>query len=191
VIRHALDLTDVGESKAEAVECAIGRINPFASTAAEIANLSDPEVMSCWTRDADIVIAAIGNDLTEQLLAEAAFTAEAQPPLLLVRALHGGAAFRVALVRPGEDACLACLASYREDKHPDWIHVPADDLPDVHDDGCATAARPGAGLTRPLEANHWLWIERPIEAADARLTSGLTLHQAHFAPREGCEFCRA
>jgi len=127
--------------------------------------------------------------------------------MLLVRTLHAGAAFRVALIRPGHDACVTCLAEYRADRHPDWIDVPRDGLPDVFDAGCATPARPGAGLSsqhaavfaaaRALEvlearvpdSNHWLWVERPISGGDVRLASGLTLHAARFEPRPGCRVC--
>jgi len=127
--------------------------------------------------------------------------------MLLVRRLHAGAAFRLALIRPGVDACLTCLADYRAEKHPDWIDVPADDLPDVFDAGCAAPARPGAGLTSQhaaifaaaraveilegpgTEPNHWLWVERPIAPGDNRLSKRLTLHEAAFPPRPDCPIC--
>jgi hypothetical protein len=111
------------------------------------------------------------------------------------------------LVRPGVDACLSCLAAYRAEGHPDWINVPADDLPDVFDEGCATAARLGAGLTsqqaatfgaaravgvlegRELSGNHWLWVEQPIANADPRLATSQTLYTTQFTPRADCPLC--
>ncbi|HTC71672.1 MAG TPA: hypothetical protein VK655_02205 [Solirubrobacteraceae bacterium] len=87
------------------------------------------------------------------------------------------------------------------------IPVPAADLPDVYDKGCAAPARPGTGLTcqqsalfaaaraldiledRAGENNHWLWVERPVANADPRLGSATTLHQTRFDPRAGCTIC--
>lgn len=207
VARHALDLLSVGQFKAEAVETAISRINPFADTSPEVQNLTHPDVIATKLRGADLVIAAIGDDLKEELLCETLVRSEQRPPMLLARTLHGGAAFRVALVRPGIDACVSCLVAYRAEQHPDWIHVPADHLPDVFDEGCATAARPGAGLTsqhaaiftaarsldvledRELHANHWVWVERTIPGADTRLHTAQTLHPGRFAPRPDCPVC--
>lgn len=209
VVRHALDLLSVGTFKAEATETAIGRINPFADTAPEVQNLAHPDVIGASIRGADLIVAAIGHDLAEELLCETIVRSDERPPMLLVRTLHGGAAFRVALVRPGVDACLSCLVAYRAEQHPDWINVPADDLADVFDEGCAAASRPGAGLSsqhaatfaaargldvledRPLDVNHWLWVERPIADGDDRLLAGLTLHTARFLPRRDCAICGA
>jgi molybdopterin/thiamine biosynthesis adenylyltransferase len=207
LVRHALDLLSVGQFKAEAVDAALSRINPTVDSVLEMENLSHPDVLATMIRGADLVVAAIGNDLKEELLCEVVVRSDEQPPMLLVRTLHAGAAFRVALIRPGRDACVTCLADYRTDRHPDWIDVPADNLPDVFDAGCAAAARPGAGLSsqqaavfaasralevledRASDTNHWVWIERPIAGVDVRLDKALTLHQARFAPRPGCPTC--
>jgi molybdopterin/thiamine biosynthesis adenylyltransferase len=207
VIRHSLDLLSVGQFKAEAVESSLARINPSIDTVAETENLTHPDMIITRLRDADLVLLAIGDDLREELIGEIISTTEQPPPLILVRTLHAGDAFRVALVRPGVDACLRCLVDYQAEQHPDWIPVPAADLADVYDDGCASPARPGAGLTgqqaalfaaaralevlegRAGENDHWLWVERPVPDADARLQNPITLYQARFAPRAGCPVC--
>jgi molybdopterin/thiamine biosynthesis adenylyltransferase len=209
VVRHALDLMSAGQFKAEAVEAAANRISPFVITSPHVNNLTHPEVIATHIRDADLVVAAIGNDETEELLCEVIARSDERPPMLLARTLHGGAAFRVALIVPGTDACVTCLAEYKAESHPNWIDVPADDLPDVFDAGCASASRPGAGLTsqhaavftaarcldvlegRELDANHWLWVERPIAGAEPRLSAGRTLHAARFTPHRGCTTCGA
>ncbi len=207
IIRHALDLLTVGQYKAEAVESALARINPSIATGSETENLTNPDVITSRLRDASIVLLAVGDDLREELIGEIIATGEQPPPLILVRTLHAGAVFRVALVRQGVDACLRCLVDYQVAQHPDWISVPAADLADVYDAGCASPARPGAGLTgqqaalfaaaralevledRAGESNHWLWVERPVPGADARLQTPMTLYQARFQPRPGCPIC--
>jgi len=156
LVRHALDLLSVGQFKAEAVDAALSRINPAVDSVLEMDNLSHPDVLATMIRGADLVVAAIGNDLKGELLCEVVVRSDEQPPtllvvvrsdeqppMLLVRTLHAGAAFRVALIRPGRDACVTCLADYRTDRHPDWIDVPTDNLPDVFDAGCAAPATRG------------------------------------------------
>jgi molybdopterin/thiamine biosynthesis adenylyltransferase len=211
VVRHVLDLTSVGQAKALALDTALGRVNPEIETTIEYQNLSDPAVIATALRGADLVVAAIGEEATEELLFEVAAEAEGEgrPAFLLVRTLHGGDAFRVILVRPGLDACLDCLRHYKAEGFEEWIDVPDTGFEEVHEDGCATAAVPGAGLAfqqaasfaaaraldhlegRSLDANQWLWVERPIKDHDPRLAAGLSLHRATFAPRPGCPICRA
>jgi molybdopterin/thiamine biosynthesis adenylyltransferase len=207
IIRHALDLMSVGQYKAEAVESAAARINPFLDADTETQSLTNPDMIAARIRDADLVLLAIGDDLREELIGEIVVASEDRPPMILVRTLHAGDAFRVALIRPGVDACLQCLDDYQSEQHSDWIAVPTADLPDVYDAGCAAPARPGTGLTsqqaalfaaaRALEiledragdTNHWLWVERPIENSDPRLRSATTLYQTRFEPRDGCALC--
>jgi molybdopterin/thiamine biosynthesis adenylyltransferase len=207
IIRHALDLSSVGQYKAEAVESALARINPVVATDSETESLTNPDMIAARLRNADLAVLAIGDDPLEEFIAEVLATSEHPAPLVLVRTLHAGSAFRIALVRPGLDACLRCLVDYQTEQHPDWISVPRSELADVYDAGCAAPARPGAGLTgqqaasfaaaralevlegRAGESNHWLWVERPIPDADARLQTPMRLHQAQFKPRHGCPVC--
>jgi hypothetical protein len=209
VVRHFLDLTAVGQSKALAMETAIERINPEIETDPQAANLGDPDVIATAIRDADLVIAAIGEEPAEELLFETVCEVEERPAFLCVRTLHAGDAFRVFVVRPGIDACLDCLRAYKGEGAQEWIEVPDAELGEVREDGCATSALPGAGLAfvqaagfaaaRALDlleerdpgANHWLWVERPMPGADQRLAEGLSLRKATFRPRPGCPVCGA
>jgi hypothetical protein len=61
-------------------------------------------MITARVRDRDLVLLAIGDDLREELIGEIITTSEQQPPMILVRTLHAGDVFRVALVRPGIDA---------------------------------------------------------------------------------------
>lgn len=208
VVRHALDLTSVGQGKALAIETAIGRINPGTATDSQFQNLDDPAVIANCIADADLVVAAVGDEVLEELLCEVVLDRNDPPPLILVRTLHAGAAFRVALIRRGRDACFGCLGEYRAVGDSKWIDVPDADLPKVYETGCAAAATAGAGLTcqeaaifaaaraleilegRDREPNHWVSVLQPIEAAaDVRLARPLALHEDIFKPLEGCIAC--
>jgi hypothetical protein len=207
VTRYALDLMSVGQFKTDAVELALTRIDPFLHTTVETESLTDPGMINARIQGADLVLLAIGDDLREELIGEIIAAAEGRPPIILARTLHAGHAFRVALIRPGIDACLHCLDDYQTEQHPDWIHVPPDELPEVYDTGCAAPSRVGSGLTcqqaalfaaarsldvvenRASEFNHWLWVERPIPNGDPRLSNPTTLHQARFEPRAECPVC--
>ncbi len=207
ITRHALDLMSVGQSKTDAVELALTRIDPFLQTTVETESLIDPGMINARIQGADLVLLAIGDDLREELIGEIIAGAEEPPPIILARTLHAGHAFRVALIRPGIDACLHCLDDYQTEQHPDWIHVPPDELPEVYDTGCAAPSRVGSGLTcqqaalfaaaraldvlenRTSEFNHWLWVERPIPNGDPRLSNPTALHQARFERRVDCPVC--
>jgi molybdopterin/thiamine biosynthesis adenylyltransferase len=205
--RHALDLMSVGQSKTDAVELALTRIDPFLHTTVEAESLTDPGMINARIQGADLVLLAIGDDLREELIGEIIAASQGCPPIILARTLHAGHAFRVVLIRPGIDACLHCLDDYQTEQHPDWIYVPPDGLPEVYDTGCAAPSQVGSGLTcqqaalfaaaraldvlenRASEVNHWLWVERPIPNEDPRLSNPTTLHQARFAPRADCPVC--
>lgn len=209
VIRHVLDLSDVGQPKATAVEAAIHRINPFVETSTKLTGLRKPEVMEEILNDAHLVISAIGDNTIEEQLNQVVVESMSQPPVLFARTLHAGDAIRVILFRPGRDACFTCLMLHKEDGHPDWVTVPASNLPGVHDDGCATAAAVGAGLAsehaglllarratavltgRDGEANHWLWLERPVDGVEAqRMPDPGVLRADRFEPHPECPVCR-
>ncbi len=97
---------------------------------------------------------------------------------------------------------------HREDEHEDWVTVPTSDLPPVYDDGCAAPATVGAGLTsqhaglllaqRAVEvlttgggdANHWLWLERPVDGITARrMPEAGVLRVDRFEPHPDCPVC--
>jgi molybdopterin/thiamine biosynthesis adenylyltransferase len=207
VTRHALDLMSVGQPKTDAVELALTRIDPFLQTTVETESLTDPGMIEARIQGVDLVLLAIGDDLREELIGEIVTAAEEPAPIMLARTLHAGDAFRIALIRPGIDACLHCLDDYQTEQHPDWIYVPPDELPEVYDTGCAAPSRVGSGLTcqqaalfaaaraldflenRASGFNHWLWVERPITNGDPRLSNPMTLHQMRFEPRADCPVC--
>lgn len=214
VMRHPLDLFAVGQYKAEGLELAIGRVNPYADTWTETQNLADPGVLANLMRAdnpahrADLVISAIGDDAMEGLVSEVAVRT-ASAPVLFGRTLHDGDLVRVMLLRPGRgDACLECLRRHADDGHPDFIDSPDSELPPVFDAGCATAAQPGSGLASRQAAilvakralsvllktngdiNHWLWVDKAVPGApDARLHEAETMYAARLPRHPDCPFC--
>lgn len=214
VMRHALDLFAVGQRKAEAVETATGRIDPFAETWTETDGLGDPDVLANLMRadhpvhPANLVISAIGDDVIETLVSEVAVR-EVSAPVLFVRTLHDGDLVRIMLLRPGgDDPCLECLRLHAERGTPDFIDVPHSELEPVFDNGCATSAQPGAGLASRQAAvlgakkalavllgaaddnNHWVWVDRAIpEAEDSRLHTAETMYSMRLPRHDDCSVC--
>jgi molybdopterin/thiamine biosynthesis adenylyltransferase len=208
VVRHALDLSDVGQHKATAMQAAVHRINPFVETSVALTGLRKPTVIDELISTAHLVVSAIGDDTVEEQLNEVIVESLSKPVVLYARTLHAGDAIRIALFRPGRDACFTCLMLHREDEHEDWVTVPGSDLPPVYDDGCASPAPVGAGLTsqhaglllaqRAVEvlttggndANHWLWLERPIDRITARrMPEPRVLRVDRFEPHSDCPVC--
>jgi ThiF family len=209
VVRHALDLLSVGQLKAYALSDAVYRANPFALAEPVVEGLSDPRSVEQHFAAASLVLGMIGDDPKEAMLTEIAVTGEHQVPVLIARTLHAGAAIRLILVRPGRDACMECLRLHRDDRHPDWIEVPDDDLPDVYDEGCATASRPGAGLASQEAAllavkrvmaifngwngdeNQWLFVNQPIAGATDQRVAAEGIHTVRLPPHPRCRWCSA
>jgi len=208
VVRHALDLSDVGRPKAVAVESAVHRVNPFVETSIRMSQLRNPETMDELMSTAHLVVSAIGDDTIEEQLNEVVVQSLSKPAVLYARTLHAGDAIRVMLFRPGRDACFTCLMLHREDGYPAWVEVPASDLPPVRDEGCATPALVGAGLTSQHagllvaqravellttgggEANHWLWLERSVAGIEAeQMPEPGVLRADRFEPHPDCPVC--
>lgn len=216
VMRHACDLSNVGQSKAAAVAQSIKQVNPDAQAWTITSDLTDPQRLSeLFAGDdfeeppkPDLVISAIGDDVPETLVCEVA--AQHDVPVLFVRTLHNGDLFRLALFRPGRgDACIDCMALHAEDEHPGFIQPPEEPLPSVYDAGCATAAEPGAGLAsqtagvfaakRALrllvdetvpDTNQWVWVDRALPAAtDVRLHWADTMHGTQLPTHPECLVC--
>lgn len=123
------------------------------ATRPETENLSHPDVLATLAGTADLVVGAIGDDIQEELLGEAIYSSGNRPPMILARTLHGGAAFCVALIRPGFDACIACLAAYFDINLPTCETVTGttpsdrtDEIGAAHLRGVAGAAHLGHGL---------------------------------------------
>jgi ThiF family len=218
VARNALDLFASGQNKAVALEAALSQIDPYLETSVETsgATLRDPGALAnLMSTDhpllaIDLAVVAIGEDVTETLICQAAAANDApNAPLLFVRTVHHGVVTRLMLWRPGRgDACVECLRLHQEDDHEALISVPDPEPRPVYDEGCATPAEPGAGIAmqqaavlaakRALEvlegrdgdANHWVWIDRAVpEAEDNRLHEADRLYSMRLDRHPECGVC--
>jgi len=207
VVRHALDLLSVGNFKADAMVDAVYRANPFALAHPVTRGLADPQSVEQHFSGASLVLGMIGDDSKEAMLTEIAVAGEHRTPVLIARTVHAGAAIRLILVRPGRDACMECLRLHRDDRHPDWIEIPDDDLADVYDEGCGTASRPGAGLASQEAAllavkramaifngwdgdeNQWLYVIEPIGDGDDDRLHSEGEHAVRLPPHSDCRWC--
>jgi integrative and conjugative element protein (TIGR02256 family) len=120
----------------------------------------------------------------------------------------------VFLVRPGRDACKACLASFArapidgDDAPTGWIGVPeGDDDVLLHECGrpvipasavdltfvAALAARIGLSVLEEAttEANHWLWSQSALPEIDIRLSLPMSTVTEALEPQADCPVCRA
>jgi len=119
----------------------------------------------------------------------------------------------VFLVRPGKDACKACLAEYAragrngETTPPDWIDVtePEEDIL-LHECGRPVIPASAVDLAfiatllgrlslnflegRSEESNHWLWSQSPVPEVDSRLEKGMQVFSGYLNPRAGCPACQ-
>lgn len=107
VVRHALDLSDVGQPKPVAMAAAVRRNNPYAETSFRVSRLRDPEVMEAMMSYSHLVISAVGDDNVEEQLNEVAVKSPSTPTVLYVRTLHAGDALRIFRCRPGRPASCA------------------------------------------------------------------------------------
>ena len=117
------------------------------------------------------------------------------------------------LVRPGRDACKACLAEFARasgegrNTPSDWIEVPEpEDTALVHE--CGRPVIPASAIDLSFIAslivrcaldylegndedqNHWLWSKTPAKEIDPRLSTPFTTLVASLERRSGCPACQ-
>lgn len=215
VARHVGGLNEFGAPKVRIVATRINEINPyvrfqdgdiiFGSAVASLEELAD------FIRPADLVISTVADESVESFINQVAVLE--RKPVIYGRALRRGGMGRVFLVRPGRDACKACLALYArrgregDPTADDWIDVPeseADAL--VHE--CGRPIIPAsavdlafvAGLVARValnyleesddEANHWIWTKLPAPEVDARLSQPFGTFTGHLEPDLACYACQ-
>jgi integrative and conjugative element protein (TIGR02256 family) len=215
VARHVGGLNEFGAPKVRVVATRINEINPyvrfpdgdiiFGSAVASLEELAE------FIRPADLIISTVADESVESVINQVA--ALERKPVLYGRALRRASMGRVFLVRPGRDACKACLAMYARQGREggttpaDWIDVPeseADAI--VHECGrpvipasavdlafiAGLVARVALNYLEEPDAggNHWIWTKFPAPEVDARLTQPLGTFTGHLEPDPACPACQ-
>jgi integrative and conjugative element protein (TIGR02256 family) len=215
VARHIGGISDFGASKVRVVMSRLLNINPrlrFSKDDAVCASAdSSIDRLARFIRDADIVISTTADEGVESIVNQVAVTL--RKPVLYGRSLRRASVGRVFLVRPGADACKACLATYAHAGRAgravpaDWIDVP--EAPDdvlLHECGRPLIAGSAAHLSfistltasvaidflqgMLRGANHWLWVRNPAPELNPRLASALSTVSGTLPPSADCTVCR-
>ncbi len=214
VARHVGGLNEFGATKVRVVASRLLEINPglkfedgdliFGSAVGSLDRLS------AFLSPADLAIVTTADEGVESVINQVAVLG--RKAVLYGRALRRGSMGRVFLVRPGRDACKACLAGYARSGRsdgapPDWREVVED--PDeviVHE--CGRPVIPASAIDLSFVAgliarvaldvlegvddgrNHWLWSRSPAPEVDPRLADGLATATGRLEPRPGCHACQ-
>jgi len=129
------------------------------------------------------------------------------------RSLRRGSMGRVFVVRPGEDACKACLAHYgqegRQDRQTpsDWINIPEEEDEILYHE-CARPVIAGSAIDLSFTAsliarisldilegtslthNHWVWSQQVCTDIDSRLDREMATVAGSIPPYEHCPACK-
>ncbi len=215
VARHIGSITDFGAAKVRVAASRIRSINPRANL--ETDDLKprsadgDLDRLIKFVSSVDIVISTAADENVESVVNDIAVTVGT--PVLYGRALRRSSVGRVFLVRPGTDACKACLATIAEAKRTgspapeDWIEV-SESSDEVLSHECGRPVIAGsaadlsfiASLTARTaidhlednvgEKNQWIWSRSSAPEIDTRLKSALTIFSGTLAPIPECPTCR-
>lgn len=214
VTRHVGGIADFGAAKARVVASRLLEINPHVRLVGEDLEpwsaTGDPERLAAMIAAADLIVATTADEGVETFVNHLAVLQG--KPVVYGRALLRASVGRVFLVRPGQDACKACLAAYAEDGRTskptpaEWIDVrESPDEPILHE--CGRPVIPGSAVDLAFIAalaarvalttlegraggdNHWLWAREAVPAVAALLDRPLSTAAVRLEPRSDCAIC--
>lgn len=214
VTRHVGGIHEFGATKARVVMSRLLEINPaleFDEDSALLGSLTaSRERLSQFMATADLVVSTVADESVESVINEVAV--QGGKPVLYARALRKGSLGRVFLVRPGADACKACLAEYARSSRAggpapaDWIDVPeAPDDAVLHE--CGRPVIPASAVDLSFVAtlaaraaldfleggadahNHWIWSRPESSGIDARLSAPLSTFAGTVPRSPRCPVC--
>lgn len=159
LVRHQLDYSDVGYGKAESMQKALARINPYIEVTGATSRYGSARGAEGFKESqamedeitqrlgsCDLIINATADGTTELFVAGIAD--HARKPAVHVAVSSSAWGCRILAQRPGVSGCLECMALYQEDpkdrRVPEWSDDPAH--PEVLERGCAQATFQGAGF---------------------------------------------
>jgi integrative and conjugative element protein (TIGR02256 family) len=215
VLRHVGGLNEFGASKTRVVASRLFEINPYLEfndgSLIQGSAVGSLKRLSEFIAPADLIVSTTADEGVESVINHIALVNH--KPVLYGRALRRGSIGRVFLVRPGRDACKACLADFArarsegQDAPPDWIDVSEpEDLALVHE--CGRPVIPASAIDlsfiaaliarcaldflegKDHDQNHWLWSKSPAMEIDPRLGSAFTTFAASLKPRPACFTCQ-
>lgn len=212
VARHIGSVSDAGSPKWRVVRTRIHGINPFASVEpVRLASATaDLEKFGEFCRGADVVISTIADESAEAALNQVAVDTGAT--MIYGRAMRRGEMGRVFLVRPGKDACKACLSKYANDSHlaaaSGWIAVTESDEDSLLQE-CGRPVIPASavdlsftagliarkaldvleGLT--IESNHVVWSRSKAPDVDPRFDKQFSAIESTFQQLSECPVCQS
>ena len=213
--RHVGGISQFGALKTWVIMKRLLDINPFLEfEVADILNASavhSLEALERFIKPVDLVVCTTADESAESVINQVALMGK--KTVLYGRSLRRASMGRVFLVRPGQDACKACLAHYAISgrqgmKTPDdWIDVP-EDPNDVIYHECGRPVIAGSGIDlsftasliarialdvlegKDSENNHWLWSRNPASDIDTRLSKEMTIVAGTLAPHSECPACQ-
>lgn len=212
--RHIGGVNDFGAPKIDAVVTRLLSINPYlAFGAPDLLRGSAVESLgrlSAFIQESDLVVCTTADESIESVVNEVALIR--RKPVIYGRSLRKGSMGRVFLVRPGADACKACLAHYaaegrRGEATPtDWIDIPEE--PDeilYHECARPVIASSAIDLSftatliarvalsflegRVLDDNHWVWSQCANSNIDERLDRDFATVAGKIPPHGQCPAC--
>ena len=213
VARHLGGLTDFGAKKTRVVGARLHELNPrlhITCMRSESAVSSIRELQE-FLKPADVTVCTTADENVESAINQIAVMGG--KTVVYGRALRRGSMGRVFRVRPGEDACKACLGYYAsqaregEDVPEDWVEVTeSDDDILIHE--CGRPVIPASAVDLSFVAsltsrvaldileetnqtnNHWLWSSNIATDVDARLERPLSTMSTRLERYEHCPVCQ-
>ena len=214
VARHVGGVSDFGATKVRVVMSRLRNINPrlaFGEADVIVGNaISNLDQLGAFMAAADLVISTTADESVESVINQVAMII--QRPVLYGRSLRRARMGRIFLVRPGEDACKACLAEYANDGRQgkstpaDWIDI-LEGAGDVLLHECGRPVIPGSAAAlsfiatlaarvaidflerKVADGNHWIWTGPAASDVDKRLGASLSTFQGKLPPSPNCSVC--
>jgi integrative and conjugative element protein (TIGR02256 family) len=212
--RHIAGVNDFGAPKVNAVVTRLLNINPYiefhTDDVLQDSAVSSLDKLAKFIEASDLTICTIADENVESVVNQIALVKG--KTVLYGRSLRKGSMGRVFLVRPGYDACKACLAHYGADGRrgnstpPDWIDIPEEDDEVLYHE-CARPVLAGSAVDlsftaslvarvalnflegRAMNHNHWIWSQSASVGVDPRLDREMATVSGSIARYDQCPVC--
>jgi len=207
VARHVGGLRDFGALKTRVVATRLRDINPYVRIPV-VSNQSithDLGELEKYIEAADLVICTTADENAESAINQVAVLRGRT--VLYGRAMRRGTTGRVFLVRPGRDACKACLGRYAgEAQNGKWVKVAERD-DDILLHECGRPVIPASAIDlsfvasliarksldvleeRAVDSNHWVWSRDIALDLGPQFVTPFFVDETKWAQRADCGAC--